>query len=137
VQAPELFQLPKKAHPMQFKGDPNAQKCNEKVDVWAVGVLVYELVYGRAPFAAKTPILTCNKIMEGFNGTFPDATVRYLPTASYSNCICTLHKQHTTWSCQAIAVWDVSHLNCCVSQFQQLCSAQSRGHSHLVWVGQR
>lgn len=76
VQAPELFQLPRKAHPMQFKADAGAQKCDEKVDVWAVGVLVYELVYGKAPFAAKTPVLTCNRIMQGFSGNFPDATVR-------------------------------------------------------------
>ena len=76
VQAPELFKLPRKAHPLQFKDDPEARTCDEKVDVWAVGVLVFELVYGKAPFAAKMPLLTCNNIMRGFSGTFPDATVR-------------------------------------------------------------
>ena len=76
MQAPELFKLPQKSHPLQYKEDLGAQACDEKIDVWAVGVLVYELVYGKAPFAAKTPVLTCNNIMRGFTGVFPDATVR-------------------------------------------------------------
>jgi serine/threonine protein kinase len=44
---------------------------NEKVDVWAIGVLLHELVFGRAPFAARTPAATAKNIMRGFDGTFP------------------------------------------------------------------
>lgn len=69
--APELFALPRKSHPMQFKDDPNAKTCDEKVDVWAVGVLVYELVYGAAPFASKNTMQTVNLIVKGFSGEFP------------------------------------------------------------------
>jgi serine/threonine protein kinase len=76
LQAPELFKLPRKSHPMQFKDDPHAKTCDEKVDVWAVGVLVYELTYGKAPFAGKSPMQTCNNIMQGFSGRFPEPSVR-------------------------------------------------------------
>lgn len=79
VQAPELFSLPRKTHPMQFKNDPDAKTCDEKVDVWAIGVLVYELVYGQAPFACKVPMQTVNLIIKGFSGKFPEV-VRVLCT---------------------------------------------------------
>lgn len=75
LQAPELFQLPRKSHPMQFKDDPDVKTCDEKVDVWAVGVLVFELVYGAAPFAAKQTMQTVNLIMKGFDGKFPKIEV--------------------------------------------------------------
>jgi serine/threonine protein kinase len=63
-----MFQLPRKAHPMQFKDQPDVKTCNEKVDVWAMGVLCYELIFGKAPFAAKSPVGTVNSIMRGFQG---------------------------------------------------------------------
>ena len=31
------------------------EKYNEKVDIWAIGVLIYELIAGRAPFNLKLP----------------------------------------------------------------------------------
>ena len=56
---------------MAYKRDSDARACDEKVDVWACGVLLYEVCYGRAPFAADTPKLTCENILRGFDGDFP------------------------------------------------------------------
>lgn len=74
-QAPELFELPHKAHPMQFKADPGVQACDSKLDVWAVGVLTYEMLVGRAPFVGDASADTVRQISSGFKGHFP-ATVR-------------------------------------------------------------
>eukprot|EP00892_Ulva_mutabilis_P001155 jgi/Ulvmu1/1103/UM106_0020.1 len=70
--APELFELPRKAFPMQFKADPGAVACDSKLDVWAVGVLAYEMLLGRAPFSGKTSAATVQQIRRGFTGRFPD-----------------------------------------------------------------
>lgn len=75
LQAPELFDLPRKAHPMQFKSDRDVRTCDEKLDVWAIGVLAFELLTGRAPFASKTSAATVQQIVNGFSGKFPN-TVR-------------------------------------------------------------
>jgi serine/threonine protein kinase len=52
-QAPELFRLTHNKHYVKFleKSDPGTESCDEKLDVWALGVLCYELMIGKAPFA--------------------------------------------------------------------------------------
>lgn len=49
--APEVVRCPRKSHSEQWK------ECDDlvygsAVDIWALGVLVYELIVGTAPFAA-------------------------------------------------------------------------------------
>jgi hypothetical protein len=77
--APELQALPRKRTPMDFKADAGAAAADEKLDVWAVGVLVFEVAYGRAPFAAASSAATCARIAAGFDGAFPDPRVRTPP----------------------------------------------------------
>lgn len=52
-QAPELFRLTDNTNTAKFRrpSDPGMDYYNEKVDVWAIGVLCYELMVGKAPFA--------------------------------------------------------------------------------------
>lgn len=54
-------------HSAQFmdEADPGTDSCDEKVDVWALGVLCYELMVGKAPFAGKTTATTIRNIMAG------------------------------------------------------------------------
>lgn len=61
------------------KDDPDRTMFDDKVDVLAVGVLVYKLAYGAAPFATKQTtcklenhVQTVNLIKKGFDGEFPE-----------------------------------------------------------------
>lgn len=49
--APEVVRCPRKSDPEQYK-DHDALVYGSSVDIWALGVLVYELTVGTAPFAA-------------------------------------------------------------------------------------
>ncbi len=49
--APEILKCPSKSHPDDYKHNPDIGYTN-KVDCWSIGVLAYELLVGRAPFAA-------------------------------------------------------------------------------------
>lgn len=42
----------------------NEEKYGKEVDIWSIGILAYELVHGRAPFASKKDYDTRNKIMK-------------------------------------------------------------------------
>ena len=42
---------------------PHIQAYDEKVDVWAVGILVHELLVGRTPFEVEDPSETAAAIM--------------------------------------------------------------------------
>ena len=44
---------------------------NEKVDIWGVGVLVYELLQGRPPFEVATAQATADLIMHSQLESFP------------------------------------------------------------------
>ena len=50
---------------------------NEKVDIWAVGVLVYELMGGRPPFEVYDAQSTADLIMHGQIEEFPMACSGY------------------------------------------------------------
>lgn len=49
--APEVVRCPRKSHPEQWK-EREDLAYGSSVDIWALGVLVYELTVGTAPFAA-------------------------------------------------------------------------------------
>ncbi len=49
--APEILDCPAKEHPDDNKQNPDIGYTS-KVDCWSIGVLAYELLVGRAPFAA-------------------------------------------------------------------------------------
>lgn len=48
-----------------------ARTYDEKVDIWATGVLVYELLSGRPPFEVEDAKETARLIMAGDVGKFP------------------------------------------------------------------
>ena len=45
---------------------------SKEVDLWSVGVLVYELAYGTAPFKAETREATFNKV-KNIELSFPES----------------------------------------------------------------
>lgn len=74
-QAPEVILCPQKDLPHEFK-DNEELTYTGAIDIWAVGVLSYELMTGRAPFERKEgPALTveeqtCSQIL-GEDPAFP------------------------------------------------------------------
>jgi serine/threonine protein kinase len=67
--APEVLRCPVKEHPLDFKHCRKLQ-YNTSVDVWAVGVLAYELLVGFPPFSSSSPSNAMHKIMAA-NVVFP------------------------------------------------------------------
>ena len=59
--SPEVVVCPEKCHPLDNKERADLG-YGAAVDVWAVGVLAYELVVGRPPFEAETRAETCDAI---------------------------------------------------------------------------
>ena len=51
--------------------DKTLTPYSEKVDVWAVGVLVYEMLVGRPPFEVEDPKETAQLIMHAPVAGFP------------------------------------------------------------------
>lgn len=60
--APEVLRCPVKEHPLDYK-HCHALQYNTSVDVWAVGVLAYELLVGFPPFASNCPGDAMHKIL--------------------------------------------------------------------------
>ncbi len=54
--APEVLRCQLKSSPFDAKSGPDAAPgYDSKVDVWSLGVLAYEVLVGKAPFAAASP----------------------------------------------------------------------------------
>jgi serine/threonine protein kinase len=83
--APEMIQ--NKAH-------------NHTLDIWSLGILLYELVHGRAPFTGVHPREIQEKIMRG--------TIRYKPglSAEYKDLVNSILKYDTTERLPLIKVFD-------------------------------
>lgn len=50
----------------------NGQTYTKEVDLWSVGILTYELIFGLAPFKAEGKSATFNKVKQ-LEYTFPGA----------------------------------------------------------------
>jgi len=83
--APEMIQ--NKAH-------------NHTLDIWSLGILLYELVHGRAPFTGVHPREISDKIMRG--------VIRYKPGLSdeYKDLVNSILKYETTERLPLIKVFD-------------------------------
>jgi serine/threonine protein kinase len=83
--APEMIQ--NKAH-------------NHTLDVWSLGILLYELVHGRAPFTGVHPREISDKIMRG--------NIRFKPGLSdeYKDLVTSILKYETTERIPLIKVFD-------------------------------
>lgn len=62
--SPEVLRCPPKQHPLDYKYCRTLQ-YDASVDVWAVGVLAYELLVGLPPFASNSAGDAVDKIMAG------------------------------------------------------------------------
>lgn len=78
--APEIFAMPSKKHPLQYKDEPASQSYNEKVDTWAIGVLTYELLSGSTPFTGSSVWETVRAIVAGKANPLPS----YVSQEAYS-----------------------------------------------------
>ena len=83
--APEMIQ--NKAH-------------NHTLDIWSLGILLYELVHGRAPFTGVHPREISDKIMRG--------VIRFKPGLSdeYKNLVNAILKYETAERIPLIKVFD-------------------------------
>lgn len=69
--APEILDCPLKNDPEEHNDDPTVKGYTNKVDCWSVGVLAYELLTGKAPFAAKTAMETIRRLKGKGSITWP------------------------------------------------------------------
>ena len=92
--APEMIQ--NKAH-------------NHTLDIWSLGILLYELVHGRAPFTGVHPREISDKIMRG--------VIRFKPGLSneYKDLVNSILKYETTERLPLIKVFD----HPCVKNFEK------------------
>eukprot|EP00803_Ostreobium_quekettii_P008055 evm.model.scf_1928.4 EVM.evm.TU.scf_1928.4 scf_1928:29495-30578(-) len=68
------FQNPSDVEGGQRFAESNRVVCyDEKVDIWQLGVLVYELLAGRGPFEVEDPTLTAALILWANVRKFPDS----------------------------------------------------------------
>jgi serine/threonine protein kinase len=68
--APEILAIPRRE--AVAAGGDTAVPYDWKVDVWAVGVLGFELIDGRPPFEVESEELTCAMIMWGEIEEWPE-----------------------------------------------------------------
>mmetsp|Transcript_3167 Transcript_3167/g.8977 ORF Transcript_3167/g.8977 Transcript_3167/m.8977 type:complete len:716 (-) Transcript_3167:235-2382(-) len=69
--APEVLVMPTEEERKSGKGKQRLVAYNEKVDIWQVGVLIYELLTGETPFEAEDVNLTAGLILWGEISTYP------------------------------------------------------------------
>lgn len=82
------------AEELQQRGCNSVSAYNEKVDIWAAGVVAYELLVGHPPFympdTADTAALIQEGSLPGFLGFLSDDCVDFLQAVSFVSCLATL-----------------------------------------------